>query len=634
MLHYITNCYRSLAKLTTSGTTSASLPAPPSRVHPCPCGSGLRYKYCCGVTSFTLPREVDIKNLEPIYQQAQTRFEQDHLDGAAQCCLEILSNTPGHARSLRLLADIRKREGKVDTFETLLKRLVKLLPNDSEIYCDLSLLLYERGTMGEAKQYARDAIRCNPKNPQAHNLMGMILTNLHDYPSGEYHYHRALELHPPVGKLCANLGLNLKNQGKLEEAREWYRKAMDLESDNIDSLLGWVRMEEAGRELPRADELLRQAELMQPDNPGVMNTRSILHRRTGKSEEALRVLETLEQKDQRISSSSSYHFDCGDVLDKLGRYDDAFAAFTKANEAVRNNPERQYQKQHADNLVGRLKHFFTRERIENLPHAKPLPSGQPAPIFIVGFPRSGTTMVEQILTSHPDISAGDELKYIGELARVLPQMLNSDLAYPECLIDLWLGENRGALDTLRDYYLKKVELQGGVIEPGVSFFTDKMPLNETHLGLIGLVFPKSPIIHLLRHPLDVVCSSFFNDFTHGFNCSYDLNTVADHYVLIRDLVDHYLDNMELNYLAIKYEDIVTNEETNVRRLLELVGVPWDNCCLQFHENRRYARTASYAQVTEKLYTSSINRYKNYRRHVEPVFPLLEPAIKKLGYTVE
>jgi hypothetical protein len=210
-------------------------------------------------------------------------------------------------------------------------------------------------------------------------------------------------------------------------------------------------------------------------------------------------------------------------------------------------------------------------------------------------------------------------------------MLNSPLAYPEAFADLWLGDQAEGLDNLRDYYLQRAR-QLGATRKGASLFTDKMPLNETHLGLIGLIFPQAPIIHLLRHPLDVVLSVFSNQLTHGFYCAYDLVTIARHYVLVMDLVAHYRREMKLRYLAVRYEDIVADQEPNVRKMLAHVGAPFERRCLDFHENRRYARTASYAQVTEKLYDRSRYRYRAYREELAPVIPILEPTIFALGYS--
>ena len=210
---------------------------------------------------------------------------------------------------------------------------------------------------------------------------------------------------------------------------------------------------------------------------------------------------------------------------------------------------------------------------------------------------------------------------IHEIADSMARLLNSPLSYPEALCELWFGDRRHELDNLRDYYLQRV-YQLGVLEEGVAWFTDKMPLNETHLGLIGLLFPQAPIIHLLRHPLDVVLSVFSNHLTHGFYCSYALDTAARHYVLAMDLVEHYRGQMLLRYLPIRYEDIVDDQEASVRRMLEFIGEPFDARCLSFHENKRFARTASYAQVTEKLYDRSRFRYRHYIEDLESVIPIL------------
>jgi hypothetical protein len=254
----------------------------------------------------------------------------------------------------------------------------------------------------------------------------------------------------------------------------------------------------------------------------------------------------------------------------------------------------------------------------------------PQPLFILGFPRSGTTLVEQTLSAHPRIVAGDELPFVNEITGAMVRVLNSPMTYPESLAELWMGDRREGLDELRDYYLAGVR-RLGILEPGAAWFTDKMPLNEMHLGLIALMFPRSPMIHVLRHPLDVVLSVFSNHLTHGFYCSYSLETAARHYALVMELVEHYRGQMMLRYLPIRYEDIVADQEGSTRRMLDFIGEEFDGRCIEFHENRRYARTASYAQVTEPLYDTSRYRYRHYLKQLEPVIPILEPAIKRLGY---
>ena len=199
------------------------------------------------------------------------------------------------------------------------------------------------------------------------------------------------------------------------------------------------------------------------------------------------------------------------------------------------------------------------------------------------------------------ISAGDELPFINEFSDTIPRLFGSPLSYPEALAELWMGDNRRGPEALRDAYLQKAELRGA-IKPDSTYFTDKMPLNEMHLGLISLIFPRSPLIHILRHPLDVVLSVYSHHLTHGYFCAFALETIARHYALVMDLVHHYRGQMALRYLPVRYEDMVEDMSGSVRRMLDFVGESFDERCVNFQDNRRLPHTPSYAQVTEKSMT--------------------------------
>jgi hypothetical protein len=321
----------------------------------------------------------------------------------------------------------------------------------------------------------------------------------------------------------------------------------------------------------------------------------------------------------------------GRLLDRMGRYEEAFAAFDAGRQRLRKVTGQQYLDAQAQQLIARLKGFFIRKRLATLPRAKRR-TDVAQPLFVLGFPRSGTTLLEQTLSAHPRIAAGDELPFITEIAELMPRLLESPLGYPEALAELWMADHGEDLDNLRDHYLRKVA-QLGIVPPGAVWFTDKMPLNETHLGLIGLLFPESPLLHVVRHPLDVVLSAYSNLLTRWFYCAHELETAARHYVRVMELVDHYCGEMSLRYLRVRYEDIVDDQEASVRKVLAFIGEEFDPKCLAFHENPRYARTASYAQVTERLYDRSRYRYRHYLPQLQPAVPILQSLIEQLGYTV-
>ncbi|MGA2289499.1 sulfotransferase [Bradyrhizobium sp.] len=605
--------------------------APPKQDDPradCSCGSGLKADRCCAL---------DWTASWPQAAQALDGARNALVAGrdaeAERLLVDILEREPNHLRGLMLLCEICTAQNRTAPTEALLARIVRLDPNHLIANQRLALLLFGKGLLVQAENYARNAVRIAPNDAQSHNLMGMIMTEAQRPQVGEYHYRRARELlREPSAILLANLAWNLKNQGRMAEARLLYQEAVGLDPTIFQTLYGWAQMEETDRDFARAGELLDAAERLSPRNPNVLLQRAVLHGRVGDYDKALAAIDEIEQRRDGGGLGPIEWSEKGRLLDRMGRYAEAFAAFSEAKRTLRARTGRTYQAEEAKALVRRLTRFFVAARLQILPRAG-VRTDVAQPIFIVGFPRSGTTMIEQMLSAHPRIAAGDELPVINELTGLLPRMLNSPLSYPDALAELWFGDQAEGLENLRDYYLQRAR-QLGALRRTADWFTDKMPLNETHLGLIGLVFPQAPIIHLLRHPLDAVLSTFSNHLTHGFYCAYDLTSIALHYVLVMELVEHYRREMALRYLSVKYEDVIVGQETMVREMLGFIGAPYDPRCLDFHENRRYARTASYAQVTEQLYDRSRFRYRAYREQLAPVIPILEPIIHRLGYTID
>ncbi|HEX3992530.1 MAG TPA: sulfotransferase, partial [Acetobacteraceae bacterium] len=614
----------------------------------CPCGSGLRPARCCALQVGSIPPAEATRHLVPLVERAIQAYQQGAKDVAERLCLDVLELAPDRPGALSVLYSIRKEQGRAAAAQALIRRLVHFEPNNFEATNELALLLLGKGALGEAEIHARNAIRIAPQAPQAHNLMGMIMTEAQRPRLGEYHYRKVLEItgtRDPI--VLANLAWCLKNQGRMEEARALYVESTATAPDIRETLLGWARLEEADRNFAAAGEILDRLDARFPNDPGSVLTRAVLLGRMKRPDDALALLDRKAPAPEGTTQSGAIGdslasapiglgptelSEKGRLLDQLDRHDEAWAAFVEGKRLARELTGSAYLDQLAGDAIARLRGFFVSGRLALLPRAG-VRSDVPQPVFVLGFPRSGTTLVEQTLSAHPAISAGDELPLINDITNIMPRMLNSPLQYPEALAELWMGDQRDGLDNLRDYYLQKAA-QMAVAEPGAAWFTDKMPLNETHLGLIALLFPASPLIHVIRHPLDVMISALSNHFTHGYFCATALESAATHYVRVMDLVMHYRAEMALRYLPVRYDAMVTNQEETVRSILDFIGVPFDERCLSFHENRRYARTASYAQVTEPLYDRSLYRYRNYRQHLEPVIPILRPTIERLGYTVD
>lgn len=549
---------------------------------------------------------------------------------------KTLELNPGFSEARNNLAVVLRSTGRVDEATALLEE-AQNHGHSSEQLLNLASLHAEQGRLTEAEAVYRKALVQQPDQFTALNNLGALLIQMKRIEEGLSLLDRARTLRDDSADLWYNLGRAYVALTREGEAVDAYRRATELDPNYFRAYAAWAALEERRHQLERAVELAERALAIDPEHPESLASKMILskfHRRRKQPGESLAILDGIAHERLPPLARKGYFFQRGAVLDSLERYDEAFDAYRRANEDALSLDLRHYDRVENETKAKQLMEFFVSPRVQALSSLSPAPRVDlPQPIFIVGFPRSGTTMVEQILSAHPAISAGDELPYFTELVNRSAAALGSSMAYPACLTDLAREKNHYALDHFRNYYLSRAR-GAGIPAEGKRQFTDKMPLNEWHLGLVRLVFPQSPVIHVVRHPLDSCLSSYFVDMTHGNYGSYNLETVATHYVLSYRLAEHYRQHIGLTFLRVRYEDLVADIESGVRRLLDFVGVPFNESCVNFHESERVARTASYAQVNQKLYNTSLYRYRHYRRHIEPMLPILEPVISELGYTID
>jgi tetratricopeptide (TPR) repeat protein len=486
--------------------------------------------------------------------------------------------------------------------------------------------LVSRQAWGEAEAAARDMVRRAPDAVQGHGVLGLIFSIRERLPEGEFHLRRALALHggrPP--RLLMQLAMNLETQGRLDDARELYEAAAAAEPTAREATFALARLDGLKGD---ADGMTSRLAALAPaalSSPVIIRLQA---RAAYDRKDFQQVLNLLQPGGALVAVEASDLYLIGQALDKLGRHGEAFAAFAKANATHRNSAGGGFDLNGPKALAEGVLMFVT-PTFRTLPRAPKAPGAQP--LFIVGFARSGTTMLEQSLSMHSKITAAGELSCLSTVAYATTRLLDSTKPYPFSLGELWMGDQHDQIGLLRDNYLNSVRRSAP--DGGGGWFTDKALTHELHLGLMHLLFPQSPIIHILRHPLDVVISGFANGLPHGGYAG-GVREIAEYYKVLFDAARHWQDSIpDLKRLQVRYEDILDDQEGEIRRILDFVGEPYDPACLRFHENGRFARTLSHRQVREPISDTSKYRYKRHLERLGPAIEVLGPTIEALGYRV-
>jgi tetratricopeptide (TPR) repeat protein len=561
----------------------------------------------------------------PLVLQARAAFERGDVATATAAAESLLKLDARDLQALQLRYLVQHRQGKLKAATETLRAVIAIDPRADWAYNGLIQLLMSGGRRSDAEQLARIALRVNPRNAHAHHFFGTLLSELNDLPSGEWHFRRALELAPGEAAAVLNLAINLMKQGRTAEAEEMFKRADSLAPRDVTTLAHWSKLYEVQGDMTRAGELLdRAAAVSSPEHVNLLRTNYLA--RTGHLKDALAIL------DAAPALNGDARLERGRINERLGRYHEAWVDFTEGKRRLAaEGGNLEYRAEAVDTFFARLKKFFVRANVQQLPRAA-VRAELPQPVFVVGFPRSGTTLLEQVLASHSRVRAGGELAFVWDFRRLANSLFHGTGAepFPENLARTWTADNAYAATLFRDYYFARAE-QYGLLESGKSFFVDKMPFNEIWLPLIRMAFPRSPIVHVIRHPLDVCVSVMANHLTHGFHCGYRIEDIVHHFAAVFGVIEHYRHELDIGELELRYESFVADQAAETRRLLAHLDLEFEESCLSFHETRRYAPTPSYAQVTEKLNDRSIGRHRHYAAHLKPFLPQLAPLMARYGY---
>jgi tetratricopeptide (TPR) repeat protein len=464
-----------------------------------------------------------------------------------------------------------------------------------------------------------------PDDLRAHFHLGQALRRTRQYEPALPHLKAALDESALGPHARFELARCYRGLGRFNAAIDHYRELLRETPNHPDAAANLAMLLEKTSQLDDAAAWAERATVLAPNNVTALLTRARVARRRGQFGEAVRQLEALLERDLPPRSHVIAANQLGHCLDRLGRYDEAFERFREANELQKAHDPEALVDHHGCYGID-FARFLTGWQNEN-----PVSDWSPAPpddrsppVFLVGFPRSGTTLLDQVLSAHPRIEVIEEQELLFEVRRQWISREN----FPR-LTTMSAGE---ILDARRLYRQARAAAQS---DPGATVIVDKLPLNTMYLSLIHRLFPDARLLFSLRDPRDVSLSCYFQSFSLVGAMPYflDLEQTAAYYDAVMTLGETARGALPLKGLDVRYEHLVNDLESTARSVLEHLGVPWHDDVLNYRRNAtgRDINTPSYQQVSEPLYQRSIGRWRHYAGQLAPVQPTLAPWVERLGY---
>ncbi len=540
------------------------------------------------------------------------------------------------------------RKGQVDAAATIYQKLLNKNPEDAQAMHYLGLVKYQKKRFGEAEQLINSSVQRDAKNANAWSDLGMVRIKTGALKKAINALSQALALAPEHPDALNNLAQAYRNLNQFDQARPLLERLAALKPNSSAVLRPLAEVQHKSSDISAAIETYHNAMRLDPNDRRIrlglgdayesigkfkqakMQYLSVLRREENDPAALARLLQIREgdiephmvKKAQTLADSTRtpeegrvrLNIALGHYHDRQKDYDEAFRRLRLGYdvEAARNTFNSDGFKRAIDGLTAVLTADFYKTAIH---------SGVSSvrPIFIVGMPRSGTTLTEQILASHSRVSAGGELSMLLNVSYQIGELSSSGLPYPRGLKTV----DQTGLRKMAQHYLKHLDK----ISSKAARVTDKLPFNFMHLGVIALIFPNARIVHCRRHPLDNCLSCYFTGFSDRIHFANQLDTLGQYYLEYDRLMQHWQRVLPIEIFDLQYEDLVNDTEPNVRSLLEYCSLDWEDKCLSFYDTQRDVRTPSRWQVRQPIYKGSVQRWHNYKQHLEPLASILAPLLQ-------
>ncbi len=594
----------------------------------------------CGRTDIALDRaeksvKLDSKGAEILCNAGEICRVAGRLDRASAYLKKSLKRAPRNASALNNLGIVHRESGENARAIECFSRAIKLNPDNVDAIYNLAISLSETGRFRACAEKLEAVLAMRPGFADARVILADALKQGGRLSDAAEQLSRALADGDglskfSVGAVHNNLGSVYKSLRRDDKATECFEAAVAAEPGSPDIQAKYADWREQNGDVDKALGAANKALEIEPSHQEARMVLARIHMRDGEAEKARDVLEEALASHDSDTRHPSVYMDLGRIYDRLDDQEKAFAAWREGNERL-SRSDKWRRQDGGDYLsqMGRIKAWIEKKPATSSVGSR-AQADESVPAFLVGFPRSGTTLLETALESSGAFIVSDELPFLTDLIRAVPDIIGAEFRYPRDLDRL----DDNAIGHLRDAYWERVAKAMGN-PPRDRRLLDKLPFNLSHLGLVERLFPEAGVVMSLRDPRDVCLSNFMQNFepNEATAMFLDLETTAKGVAAMGDLWLAYRSRLSLAWREVRYEETVADFETVLRGILDFLDAPWNDDVLRYFEKTKGRRitTPSARDVATPVYSRAKGRWEKYRFAMEPVLPILDPAAENLGY---
>lgn len=534
------------------------------------------------------------------------------VEGAMHAYQEALTHRERYPEAYNNLGTLLQQRGQGDEAEHAMRKAIAQSPRYEEAHNNLAALYFAQNKETEALRILGDALKFAPKNPQTLLLTARIQTKRNNHAAAEQAVRLAIKEKPESPEALTLLGQILHETDRYDEAIQVLEQALKATPNNPEALNFYgVALKSVGRLDEARENILKALKLNGSMFGAYANLNDLVD--FSKEEELFNRMDAIfgAAANTKADQFLPLHFAYAKALDDRGEHQRALEHYVIGGKMKRTHLD--YNEQETFAFFDGIRAAFPREVFANRSFAG---NDDERPVFIIGMPRSGSTLVEQIISSHPDIYGAGEVKYLSRAIGLLRDRFPTLPKYPQMMDKITPAQ----LDIVAKGYVKAISAGAG----DAKKITDKLLTNYFFAGFIHLLFPKAKIINTMRDPVDTCLSGFTKLFKDDMPHSYDLGELGRYYGKYRELMQHWNDVLPKGVLhTVQYEDVVADTEKAARALIEFLGLEWNKKCLDFHNSDRPVKTASVAQVRRPIYNTAVKRWKKYGDGLQPLVDAIE-----------